>query len=203
MAPVYKLSASSVTGRTTYGSMLAGNPAYEFPNSFESIATYEVGAGGASSVTFSSIPNTYKHLQIRGINRFAGFDTGYGIYFNNNTTTTNYYSHAINGNGASAFTQTMQDGFLIWNQPNNNASSGIFGAFVADILDYSSTSKNKTVRTLFGFDRNGAGTLGLASVLWVNTSAITTIKLDARAQGSTSDFAQYSHFALYGVKGVA
>jgi hypothetical protein len=46
VTPVYKLSASSITGRTNYGSMLAGNPAYELPADFESIATVTVGSGG-------------------------------------------------------------------------------------------------------------------------------------------------------------
>jgi hypothetical protein len=64
VTPVYKLSASSVTGRTNYGSMLAGNPAFEFPTDFESIATVTVGGGGASSISFTSIPATYKHLQL-------------------------------------------------------------------------------------------------------------------------------------------
>jgi hypothetical protein len=57
VTPVYKLSASSVTGRTNYGSMLAGNPAFAIPTDFESIATVTVGGGGAATVTFSSIPS--------------------------------------------------------------------------------------------------------------------------------------------------
>jgi hypothetical protein len=50
VTPVYKLSASSVTGRTNYGSMLAGNPAFELPGDFESIATVTVG--GTSAVKY-------------------------------------------------------------------------------------------------------------------------------------------------------
>ncbi len=36
---------------------------------YDSIASVLVGAGGQSAVEFTSIPNTYKHLQIRGIAR--------------------------------------------------------------------------------------------------------------------------------------
>jgi hypothetical protein len=61
MTPVYKLSASSVTGRTNYGSMLAGNPVF-LDTAFESIATVSVGSGGVSSVTLV-LSCTYKHLQ--------------------------------------------------------------------------------------------------------------------------------------------
>jgi hypothetical protein len=66
VTPVYKLSASSVTGRTNYGSMLAGNPVF-VDTDFESIATVTVGGGGAATVEFTSIPGTYQHLQIRAI----------------------------------------------------------------------------------------------------------------------------------------
>jgi hypothetical protein len=76
----------------------------------------------------------------------------------------------------------------------------MFGGGVVDILDYASTSKNKTIRTLSGADINGAGgDLRLSSGLWFATpAAITSITL--YANGGSSDFAQYSSFALYGIK---
>ena len=49
MTPVYKLSASSITGRTTYGSMLAGNPTYF------NIADRAVFMGGAGSSYYTGI----------------------------------------------------------------------------------------------------------------------------------------------------
>ena len=41
----------------------------------------QVGSGGSSSITFSSIPNTYKHLQIRGITRGARSNVNTNVYF--------------------------------------------------------------------------------------------------------------------------
>jgi hypothetical protein len=71
-----------------------------------------------------------------------------------------------------------------------------FGAGVVDILDYKDTNKYKTVRNLTGVDMNGMGELGLISGLWRNTNAITSILFYPPA----NNIAQYSHFALYGIK---
>ena len=56
------MSISSVKTGAIGDSLLAGNAAYN-PSSFESIATVTLGSSGA--VTFSSIPSTYKALQLR------------------------------------------------------------------------------------------------------------------------------------------
>jgi hypothetical protein len=68
-----------------------------------------------------------------------------------------------------------------------------------DILDYANTNKYKTVRTLSGYDLNNAtyGALRSYSGLWMNTNAITSIKFYADGV----NLAQYSQFALYGIKG--
>ena len=57
------MSISSVKTGAIGVSLLAGN-AYYVPPAFQPIATVAVGSGGTSTITFSSIPNTYAHLQI-------------------------------------------------------------------------------------------------------------------------------------------
>jgi hypothetical protein len=42
VTPVYKLSASSITGRTNYGSMLAGNPAFDDFTQYSHFALYGI-----------------------------------------------------------------------------------------------------------------------------------------------------------------
>ena len=69
-------------------------------NSYESIATVTVGAGGSSSVTFSSIPSTFKHLQVRGLVQLANGSGELDFRFNGDTGS-NYSYHRIYGNGAS------------------------------------------------------------------------------------------------------
>jgi hypothetical protein len=191
VTPVYKLSASSVTGRTNYGSMLAGNPVF-VDTAFESIATVSVGGGGAADVEFTSIPATYTHLQIRGIARADGNSAT--IQFNSDTGS-NYAYHGFFGDGssvaaASGTSQTKSDIMI------TASGANIFSATVLDILDYANTNKYKTTRSLSGTDANGSGFLAPYSGLWMNTNAITSIKLTPYA----GNFAQYSHFALYGIK---
>lgn len=169
--------------------------------SFESIATVTVGAGGSSSVTFSSIPSTYTHLQIRAIARTtrttsSGIDY-IGIRFNSDTSG-NYAYHLLFGNGSSATAQATSSTTSIYNgnAPRDGATASIYGANVFEILDYANTNKYKTVRTLGGTDTNGAGQITFSSGLWISTSAITSITLSPE----TDSWKQYSHFALYGIK---
>lgn len=168
--------------------------------SYESIATVTVGAGGQSTVSFTSIPGTYKHLQVRGIANNAE-TSGYNnqaLQFNSDTSA-NYSVHYVSGNGSSAAASGQTSGTKIndiFRIPPT--SSGIFGAFVIDILDYTSTTKNKTVRSLNGGDSNGSGWIGLHSGLWYKTpEAITSMTFIS----SSGNFGQYSSFALYGIKG--
>jgi hypothetical protein len=171
------------------------------PNSFESIATATVGSGGTTTITFSSIPQTYAHLQIRIFARanLAANVFSIGTRYNSDSGT-NYVYHAMYGQGSSALagsaTSVNYDyaGLVMGTNPSNN-----FAADVFDILDYKNTNKFKTTRNLGGGDVNGAGGFPMfASSLWQNTSAINSISISTAGFG---DFLQYSHFALYGIKG--
>ena len=168
-------------------------------NSYESIATVTVGSGGASTITFSSIPSTYKHLQIRGIGRTSGSSTDSSMIFNSDSSSGSYYAnHQIFGDGSSATaatspTSTRLDPFYV---PGSGVTSSVFAGFVVDILDYQNTNKNKTLRTLQGFDANGSGFVIFRSGLWIKTNAITQIEWSV-----SGNWAQYSSFALYGIKG--
>jgi hypothetical protein len=168
--------------------------------SYESIATV-TSTGSAGSMTFTSIPSTYTHLQIRGILRTN--DTGawnnQQMLFNSDTGS-NYKSHYLSGDGSSA-TAGAVAGSNNFNDfmrgASNSLTSGIFGVAVMDILNYADTSKYKTFRALQGGDSNGAGVVGITSGVWMSTAAISTITINP--SGGTA--IQYSSFALYGIKG--
>jgi len=173
---------------------------------FESIASFTTGAGNDASITFSSIPATYTHLQIRVTARGTVADTSDAAYVTfNSDTGTNYAGHYLNGNGTAAAAASVTSSapaypMYVFFFPAANATASAFGVGVADILDYASTSKTKVLRSITGADSNGnnsSGRVYLQSVLWNSTSAITTIKLTPM----NGSFAQYSHFALYGIKG--
>ena len=166
---------------------------------YQSIQTVAL-TGSQSSISFTSIPSTYKHLQVRligkdgrGINR-----DNMKMQFNSDTGA-NYAWHYLSGDGSSASASgTAGDTFVsLYRISGNSGADNIFGAMVIDILDYANTSKYKTSRTLAGVDFNGSGEIYFQSGLWQNTSAVSTITF---TPGNTTNFLQYSHFALYGVK---
>jgi hypothetical protein len=163
-------------------------------NSYESIATVTVGGGGAASVSFSSIPSTYQHLQIRytaRTNRAATSDL-LNITLNGSATTT---GHFLYGTGA-AVSSGVLNSFVGW-ATANSATSNAFGTGVIDVLDYENTNKNRVLRALAGWDGNGDGEIALTSVLQTSTTALSSFTITP-ASGS---FVQYSSFALYGIKG--
>jgi hypothetical protein len=182
-----------------YASQISG---HLVTNSYASIGTVTVGSGGASSITFSSIPSTYTHLQIRGIGRSSTASSGIvPIYIQLNATGSNHVSHWVYGDGATATATNQSAANLMYAgyAGQNSTTANSFGTSVVDILDYTNTNKYKTVRTLAGTDLNGSGRVGLFSGAWFgSTNAITQIDLYINAGGDS--FAQYSSFALYGVK---
>lgn len=171
---------------------------------FESIATVTVGSGGATDVEFTSIPGTYQHLQLRGVVRESNrsdTNSDLAIQFNSDTTSANYVLHRLNGNGSTtgAGSDVSRGNVGAYRAMTAaNAAASVFGAFVLDILDYSSTSKNSTIRSFGGHDRNGAGVVAVTSGLWISTNAITSMKIYSHF--SPGKLAQYSTLALYGIK---
>lgn len=172
-------------------------------NAFDSIATY---SGGVSSITFSSIPSTYTHLQIRGICRTNRADYQDVIGMQINTDSGNSYTwHYIVGNGSSI----GKDGsgssatYPVWTSliAGGSTDSNSYGPFMIDILDYKNTNKYKVGRQLSGMqDTGGTGTYGrnmLGGFSWTSTSAITSIYLYP-IYGTS--FSANSSFALYGIK---
>jgi hypothetical protein len=169
---------------------------------YQSISTVTLAAS-QNTISFTSIASTYTHLQIRYISRSTRASGTDSISFRfNSDSAANYARHFLYGDGSSAGAGATTSDTMSNCALGSGASAGasMFGGGVVDILDYASTSKNKTIRTLSGADINGAGgDLRLSSGLWFATpAAITSITL--YANGGSSDFAQYSSFALYGIK---
>lgn len=175
--------------------------------SYESIATSVVGSGGTSAVTFSSIPSTYTHLQIRGLAKALNGtnNASLGIQVNGASDSNQSPFHQLFGDGtsASAAGGAASDGYTAsLTGPIAASNQTPFGAFVIDILDYQNTNKLKTIRSLAGADYNGSGFVSFRSTVNKNiTSAITSLTIITYNSGGAQGFAQYSSFALYGIKG--
>ena len=162
---------------------------------FESIAT-ATGNGSSTTFTFSSIPGTYQHLQLRVLT-LGTTNSGTSPYIRfNSDSGANYSRHFLYGTGTSAVAfGSSSDTFTMIGGWVNGMHSTYPIVNIIDIHDYASTSKNKTVRVFAGQDLNGSGSVELMSGVWMSTSAITSITITGSAFTTTSTA------ALYGIKG--
>jgi hypothetical protein len=183
MTPILGILASGISGNL-----------WQPGKDFDSIATVTPYTT-TTTVVFSSIPSTYRHLQIRGFAATTGVANNTNIRFNGDTGG-NYFYHYLSASGASVVAGgvaniTSIDSAIIAN------SSGAFTGVIIDILDYKDTNKYKTVRSLSGVDLNGSNTwLELKSGAWSNTAAVNSITITSPGNAFNSN----SHWALYGIK---
>jgi len=165
---------------------------------YELISTTVLGSTTAT-VTFSGLGTSaaaYKHLQLRVAvrsNRAGQNNDGLMMRFNGDTGS-NYRWHALEGNGSTVTSYESGSSTSIGGYYATGATSTTnqFGVMVADLLDFSSASKNKTMRMLGG--QNG---LSLNSGAWFSTAAVTSIDIFSLTGNS---WVTGSRFSLYGLK---
>ena len=191
-AYTYQVAAVNSLG----SSISAASASLTSDNSYASIATVTAPSGSISNFTFTNIPQNYKHLQLRFICRVASGNAADEAYLTFNGATTEMMAHQMYGDGSTTFltgnvyTSVMFTTRLV----GTGATANVFSVGIIDILDYNDTSKGTTVRTLSGWDANGSGQTYLGSGAWSNLSPVSSLTFR-----SNSNFAQYSHAALYGI----
>jgi hypothetical protein len=165
------------------------------PNTYTLLETITVGAAGASSVTFNSIPQTgYTDLVIKFSGRNTADSSQTLITLNGSTST--YTGKRLYGSGSAA---TSDAG----NTANFNPSSAVASTYTANTFGNAEiyipnyTSSNFKSVSIDGVTENNATTAfgGIFAGLWSTTSAITSVSLAA----NSGNWAQYSTFSLYGV----
>lgn len=167
--------------------------------SYESIATQTVGAGGQASIQFNSIPSTFQNLQLRFVAKSTTAGGGSGgalvlMTMNSTAFTKSAYLYATGTSLAS--NNNSNPGFLA--NLVRAGETSMFTACVVDIFDYRNTNKTKTLRILGGMNINGSSEMSLNMNVWNSTSAVTSLTITP----TSGDFAQYSSFALYGIRGL-
>lgn len=154
------------------------------------LATVTLGSA-AASVTFSSIPSTYRDLILITNTLNSSGSENMKIRFNSDTGG-NYSSVGVRGDGATASSSA------IGNQTVAYADQTAFGDaanrhnHIIQMLDYSATDKHKT---FLSRANNASRGVDLIAARWANTSAITTIRLFYEVGNITSG----SRFDLYGI----
>jgi len=172
---------------------------------YDLLETQTLGTA-AASVTFTGLDaySDYQHLQVRMLTRSTATGTNQNgrIFFNGDETFSggNYYTHYLEGSGSSVSSSGGNYSGPFQLPGDNILPLQMFSATVVDILDFSSSNKNTTMRSLNGWPGSSGGgavnRIYLRSTLWNNTNAVTSMKI-ADATG----FRIGSRFSLYGIKG--
>lgn len=166
------------------------------------IQTVTVGAGGASSIEFTSIPQTYTDLVIVCSARnssSSGIDMG--MRFNGNTGT-NYSYRSVYGSGSTASSGSASSETL-FTRAGYSAGSGYTASTFSNVSYYipNYTSSNNKSVSIDGANEQNSSTAyaQLVAGLWSQTSAITSVTLYVNSANTADNFAQYSTATLYGV----
>ena len=164
------------------------------------IYTQTVGAGGASSITFNSIPQTFTDLKLvisARTNRALVNDEA--LTYINNSSASIYSSTKLEGNGSSASsTRTGAFGvFINWADiPGASATSNTFGSLEMYFPNYTSANFKSVILDTILENNATYGLTSLYAGLWASTAAITTLSFQPRVG---PNFVQYSTFTLYGI----
>ena len=166
------------------------------PANFVLLEKITVGAAGASSVTFSGIPQTgYTDLVLKASPRGATAEDSFSLRFNSDSGS-NYPYRRLIGNGATASSDSgTTTSIVLGRQPESGYTANTFGNCEFYIPNY--TGSNYKSVSADSVNENNATTAKaqLGAGLWSNTAAITSILIFP----SSGTFAQYSTFYLYGV----
>jgi hypothetical protein len=177
--------------------------------SYEFIAQ-AVPSGSTTTVTFSSIPQTYKHLELRYIGRNGRprvADGFLNLKINNSFATyvqSMFYYGGISPNqpGEISFTPALEGTGYYMGAAGGNANATAVGSGVISIMDYTNTTKLKTARCISGSTLNST-TVGwiLHSTLTNNsTSAVTSLVIETVDSAGGYNIGANSRFSLYGLK---
>jgi hypothetical protein len=150
------------------------------------LATVTLGSS-ASSVTFSSIPATYRDL-VMVVNGITTTNANLDIRINGDTGS-NYPEVLMSGDGSSTYSEATTRTYL---RLDYNGFIGTTAGHVSIVqfMDYSATDKHKTVLARGNNASNGVvATAGR----WTNTAAVTSIAL------INTTFAAGMTVSLYGI----
>lgn len=205
----YTFTVTATNSNGTSTASAASNsvvPNVAILTAYQSIATATVPAGGVSSVSFTESNSSWSdftHLQIRASIKSTrnSNDGDVGLIRFNSDSANNYWTgHAYQADGSSASTDPGSTySYAYIHRLPNAQNSNVFSGTVIDLLDFKS-SNSKVVRYFNGYDNNGTANnvnVIFGDATWNNSSPVTSMTFSA----AVGNIAQYSTFALYGIKG--
>ena len=167
-------------------------------NTFKKIQTVTVGSGGATDITFSSIPATYTDLKIvlSGRSTQGNVYGGGALQFNGDTAS-NYRFRRLRADGSiTASDNSTSSAFISnWDVAGANATASVFANIEFYIPNYTSANAKSVSIDYVGENNATEAHSGIIAGLWTGTAAITSIKL----YSAGGNLVQYTTATLYGV----
>jgi len=171
-------------------------------NTFVKISTVTVGSGGAASIAFTSIPQTYTDLKLVTSLRGAAAAVRGTVRVTFNGISTNYSGRTVRGydNTTTDSTTSSTSYFDIWRIPAATNTASVFSNDEIYLPNYASSNyksfaADNTSET--NLSSGNTNYLSMSSGLWSNTAAITSITF---VIADATNFVEYSTATLYGIK---
>ena len=170
-------------------------------NTYQLIEAKTLGST-VTSVTFSSIPQTYTDLKLVFSTRTnaSAVLVNTQVTFNGSSCGTDYTERLLSGDGSSASSTNIgarADWLFIYSNGGTSTSNTFANAEIY-IPNYTSTTTYKSGSADGVVENNATSSIAaLDAPLYSSNSAITSIKLDT---GNATVFEVYSTFYLYGIK---
>jgi hypothetical protein len=165
-------------------------------DTFKKIASVTVGAGGAATMDFTSIPATYTDLVIKLSGRSArSAQQADNLFITFNSTTSGYTMRALSGNGAAASSISYSSRYASFAVDAAGSTANTFSNHEIYIPNYTSANYKSYSADSVSENNATAAQSDLVAGLWSNTAAITSISL----LPEVSTWVQYTTATLYGI----
>lgn len=165
------------------------------PDTYTLLEKVTVGAAGASSITFTNIPQTYTDLVVKISARTDNSISSWLVVAPNgstsNLTNIRFEGYGPSGTGSGTLSTGFQ-GYL----PAADYTANTFGTMDIYIPNYTSANQ-KSMSTDNAPENNSSSEwyVNMTALRWANTSAITSLAFNSQA----GNLVQHSTFYLYGV----
>jgi hypothetical protein len=153
-------------------------------------------ATNTTTISFTSIPTTYKLLELRIVARSSAGDAGFGLKFNNDTTDGNYawqrnYYAASDSSTGSSYAGQM---------PTSSQDANHFGVALIQIWGADNSTQYTSWMSFGGNKQTSGGFNPQLLGVWKNTAQVSSVQVTCDTQGSTSQFAPNTRISLYGLR---
>jgi hypothetical protein len=162
------------------------------------IAKQTVGSGGAASITFSNIPQTYTDLKLVISARTTNTQYGETIRVKPNGLSTNGSAIVFRGSGGGPSSYTYNSILATNNSLGNGATSSVFTSTEVYIPKYTSNTYKSFASESVSENNATDARQDMITSIWASTASITSLTIDNDA-GSPFSFTEFSSFYLYGI----